>query len=187
MRVKKTVRSCKLCKPAYTTYRKKKKLHDLTVFLLHAFTAKKKLHDLQQKNFLHDLQQKKITRRDGFFVARIYSVKTNYTTYRKKKITRCDNFFLHVYTTKIQKLHDLTTKEELPILPKLPACRQCAHLWATSDSAPRSIAVGTPQAAWVMYPPCPIFPTRQILGVSVRPHHPPPGNTAEHSFWLSCG
>ena len=49
---KKTVTSCnfffccKSCKAAYTTYRKKK-LHDVTVFLLHAFTAKKKnLHDL---------------------------------------------------------------------------------------------------------------------------------------------
>ena len=25
-----------------------------------------------------------------------------------------------------------------------------AHLWATSDSAPRSEVVGTPEAAWVM-------------------------------------
>ena len=29
------------------------------------------------------------------------------------------------------------------------------------------------------------FPTRQILGPSVRPHHPPPGNTAEYFSWLS--
>ena len=33
---------CKSCKPAYTTYSEKKKLHDYTVFLLRAFTAKKK-------------------------------------------------------------------------------------------------------------------------------------------------
>ena len=29
-------------------------------------------------------------------------------------------------------------------------CSRLAHLWATSDSAPRSEAVGTPQAAGVM-------------------------------------
>ena len=29
-------------------------------------------------------------------------------------------------------------------------CSHLAHLWATSDSAPRSEAVGTPQAAGVM-------------------------------------
>ena len=46
---KKTVRWCNFfffavrsCKPAYTTYSEKKKLHDYTVFLLRAFTAKKK-------------------------------------------------------------------------------------------------------------------------------------------------
>ena len=30
-------------------------------------------------------------------------------------------------------------------------CSHLAHLWATSDSAPRSEAVGTPQTAGVMY------------------------------------
>ena len=59
---------CKSCKPAYTTYSKKKKIHILTVFLLHAFTAekknyttyskKKKLHDLTVFCYTH-LQQKK--------------------------------------------------------------------------------------------------------------------------------
>ena len=43
---------CKSCKPAYTTYSEKKKLHDYTVFLLRAFTAKKKLHELQHTPFL---------------------------------------------------------------------------------------------------------------------------------------
>ena len=81
---------------AYTTYSKKKKLHDLTVFLLHAFAAKKK----------------------------------NYTTYsRKKKITRPDGFLLHAFTA--EKKGGL------------------AHLWATSDSAPRSEAVGLPDTAGV--------------------------------------
>ena len=75
-----------------------KKMHDVMIFLLHAFTAKK-----------------------------------NDTTFRKNK-----------------KLPDLTAKKELPILLKMHACRQCAHLWATSDAAPRSEAVGTPQAAVVM-------------------------------------
>ena len=32
-------------------------------------------------------------------------------------------------------------------------CSHPAHLWATSDSAPRSEAVGTPQAAGVVLPP----------------------------------
>ena len=34
--------------------------------------------------------------------------------------------------------------------PNLGGCSQLAHLWATSDSAPRSEAVGTPQVAGVM-------------------------------------
>ena len=35
-------------------------------------------------------------------------------------------------------------------------CSHLAHLCATSDSPPRSEAVGTPQAVGVMYLPCPI-------------------------------
>ena len=35
-------------------------------------------------------------------------------------------------------------------------CSHLAHLWATSDFAPRSGAVGTPQAVGVIYPPCPL-------------------------------
>ena len=147
-RNKKTVRSCifffrcKSCKPAYTTYCKKTKITRPDGFFVTRIYSGKKNYTTYSK--------KKITRPDGFFVTRIYSEKQNYTTYRKKKITRCDDFFLQAFTTKIQKLHDLTTKEELPILLKMPACRQCAHLWATSDSAPRSEAVGTPEAAGVM-------------------------------------
>ena len=34
-------------------------------------------------------------------------------------------------------------------------CSHCAHLWATSDSAPCSEAVGSPQTARVIWPPCP--------------------------------
>ena len=90
-------------------YTAKKKLHDVTIFLLHAFTAKKKLHNLPQKN-----------------------------------ITRCDDFFLHTFAAKIKKLHDLTAKKELPILLKMHACRQCAHLWATSDFSP-ALGVGDPR------------------------------------------
>ena len=46
----------KSCKPAYTTYSKKKKLHDLTVFLLRTFTAKKKDYTTySKKKKLHDL------------------------------------------------------------------------------------------------------------------------------------
>ena len=37
----------------------KKKLHDLTVFLLRAFTTKKKITRLTAKKKLHDLPQKK--------------------------------------------------------------------------------------------------------------------------------
>ena len=82
-------------------------------------------------------------------VTRIYR-KNKLHDLPQKKITRCDNFFLHVFTAKIKKLHDLTAKKELPILLKMHACWQCAHLWATSDAAPCSEAVGTPQAAGVM-------------------------------------
>ena len=126
------------------------------------------------KPVTHIYRKEKITRRDDFFVTRIYREKKNYTTYRKKKIrhvtiffphlpqkkklrdlpqkkiTRCDDFFLRAFTTKAKKLQDLTTEKELPILLKMHACRQCAHLWATSDSAPCSEAVGTAQAAGVM-------------------------------------
>ena len=35
-------------------------------------------------------------------------------------------------------------------------CSHLAHLWATSDYAPRSEAVGTPQNAGLMLPPCPL-------------------------------
>ena len=35
-------------------------------------------------------------------------------------------------------------------------CSHLAHLWATSDYAPRFEAVGTPHAAGVMQPPCPL-------------------------------
>ena len=77
--------------------------------------------------------KKNFTRRDGFFVTRIYSGKKNYTTYRKnKKITRLDDFFVHAFTAKIKKLHDLTAKKQLPILLKMHACRRCAHLWPRS-------------------------------------------------------
>ena len=36
-------------------------------------------------------------------------------------------------------------------------CSPLAHLWGTFDCAPRSEAVGTPQVAGVMQPPCPLF------------------------------
>ena len=40
--------------------------------------------------------------------------------YRKnKKITRLDDFFVHAFTAKIKKLHDLTAKKQLPILLKM--------------------------------------------------------------------
>ena len=50
----------------------------------------------------------------------------------KKKITRRDDFFLHAFTAKIEKLHDLTAKKQLPILLNMHACRRCAHLWPRS-------------------------------------------------------
>ena len=131
-RNKKTVRSCNFFFAVsrvsrLTRLTAKKKLHDLTVFLLRAFTAKKKITRFTAKI-------KKITRPDGFFVTRIYSEKKkNYTTYRKnKKITRLDDFFVHAFTAKIKKLHDLTAKKQLPILLKMHACRRCAHLWPRS-------------------------------------------------------
>ena len=41
--------------------------------------------------------------------------------------------------------------------PKLQGlCSHGAHLWTTSDSAARSEAEGTPEAAGVMSPPCPL-------------------------------
>ena len=104
-RNKKTVRSCIFfffavsCVSRLTRLTaRKKKLHDLTVFLLRAFTTKKTLHDLPQK----------------------------------KRITRHDDFFVHAFTAKIRKLHDLTAKKQLPILLKMHACRRCAHLWPRS-------------------------------------------------------
>ena len=88
--------------------------------------CKKKLHDLPQK--------KKITQCDNFFLhALTAKIKKLHDLTAKKKITQCDNFFLHALTAKIKKLHDLTAKKQLPILLKMHACRQCAHLWDTSD------------------------------------------------------
>ena len=84
-RNKKTVWSCNFFFPAvtaYTTYSKKKKLHDLTVFLLRAFTAKKKNYTTYSKKkdyttirffcYAHLQRKKKITR--------LTAKKKNYTT-----------------------------------------------------------------------------------------------------------
>ena len=110
---------CKSCKPAYTIYRKKKELHDVTVFLLRAFTAKKKITRL---------------------------------TAKIKKITRLDDFFVHTFTAKIKKLHDLTAKKQLPILLKMHACRRCAHLWPRSGrSAYVARAMGPPKALSLLF------------------------------------
>ena len=68
----------KSCKPVYTTYSKKKKLPDLTVFLLRTFTAKK-------KNYTTYSKKKKITRPDGFFVTRVYSEKKKLHELQQKK------------------------------------------------------------------------------------------------------
>ena len=95
----------------------------------HAFTAKKKK--------LHGLPQKKKITSVTIFLLHAFTAKKNYT-YRNKRITRCDDCFLHTFTAKIKRLHDLTPKKELPILLKMHACRQCAHLWATSDHGGRS-------------------------------------------------
>ena len=117
----------------------------------HAFTAKKKVTRrddffvtcIYRKKKLHDLTPKKITRCDDFFVTRIYG-KKNLHDLPPKKITRCADFFLHTFTAKIKKLHDLTAKKELPNLLKMHACRQCAHLWATSDFLP-ALGIGDPR------------------------------------------
>ena len=53
-------------------------------------------------------------------------------------------FFLHAFTAKIKELHDLTAKKQLPILLKMHACRQCVHLWATSDFF-SALGVGDPR------------------------------------------
>ena len=139
------------------TYSKKKKLHDLTGFLLRAFTAKKKITRLTAK--------KKITRPDGFFVTRIYSAKKKlHDLQQKKKITRPDGFLLNAFTAEKKggrgDVATLPTCGPLLILPpalkrwgpprRQGLCSHLAHLWATSDSAPRSEAVGTPEAVGVM-------------------------------------
>ena len=68
----------KSCKPVIRIYRKKK-IHDVTIFLLHAFTAKKNLHALPQKN---------ITRCDDFFLhAFTAKIKKIAQPYRKETIT----------------------------------------------------------------------------------------------------
>ena len=78
---------CKSCKPAYTTYSKKNKItRPDGFFVTRIYSGKKKLHDLQQKKKLHDLTvlllhaftgekkitrltaKKKITRPDGFLL-----------------------------------------------------------------------------------------------------------------------
>ena len=66
----------------------------------------------------------------------------------QNKITRCDDFFLHAFTAKMKKIHDLTAKKQLPILLKMHACRQCAHLRVTSDFSP-ALGVGDPENAGV--------------------------------------
>ena len=99
------------------------------------------------RHFFVHAYRKKNTRRDDFFPYTHLPQNKNYTTYRKK-ITRSGDFFLHTVTAKVKKLHDLTAKKQLPILLKMHACRQCAHLWATSDFPP-CLALGTPENAGV--------------------------------------
>ena len=90
----------KLCKPITRIYRKKK-LHDVMIFWLHAFTAKTKLHDLPQKK-LHNVT---------IFLLHAFTAKKNYTSYRIKKITRCADFFLHTFTAKIKKYATLLQRK----------------------------------------------------------------------------
>ena len=70
------------------------------------------------------------------------------------------------------------------VVRKLTSATPCACVLVGGglDTVLASPRIIPPGGAWVA-----IFPTRQILGPSVRPHHPQPGNTAEHSFWPSCG
>ena len=94
---------------------------------------------------------KKITRLDGFFVhaftaKKITRLDALYTHLQPKNYTAC-NFFCYTHLLP-KNLHDLTGKKQIPILLKMHACRQCAHLWATSDFPPR-LALGTPENARV--------------------------------------
>ena len=128
----------------------KKKLHDLTVFLLHAFTAKKTNYTTYSK--------KKITRPNFFLLHAFTAGKKNTRLTPKKKITRPDGFLLHAFTAKKKGgrgyVATLPTCGPLLILPpalkrrgpprRQGLCSHVAHLWATSDSAACSEAVGTP-------------------------------------------
>ena len=144
--------------PSHTLLQKK--ITRLDDFFVHAFTAEKRITRLHNF-FVHAVTAKKITRCDDFFVTRIYCKKKLHNL-PQKKITRCDNFFLHAFTAKIKKLHDLTTKKQLPILLKMHACRQCVHLWATSDGSP-ALGVGGPRecSGDVALPPSSRRPRRQ--------------------------
>ena len=58
-------------------------------------------------------------------------------------------YLLHVFTA-TKNYTTLPQRKKLPILPKMHACSQCAHLLATADFVPRFEVLGTPQAAGVM-------------------------------------
>ena len=63
-------------KPVTHIYRKKK-LHNVTIFLLHAFTAEKKYTTYRKKK-LHNVT---------IFLLQAFTAKKKYTTYRKERIT----------------------------------------------------------------------------------------------------
>ena len=115
---------CKSCKPAYTTYSKKKKITPPDGFFVTRIYSEK-------KNYTTYSKKKKITRPDGFFVTRIYSEKKKlhdlqqkkklHDLQQKKKITRPDGFLLHTFTAEKKSVRGyvatLPTCGPLLILP----------------------------------------------------------------------
>ena len=73
---------CKSCKPPYTTYSKKKKItRPDGFFVTRIYSEKKKLHDLQPKKKIHDLTVfllHAFTAKKNNYTT--YSQKKNYTT-----------------------------------------------------------------------------------------------------------
>ena len=132
-----------------------KKFAQLDNFFLHVFAAKKKQKIHEVTIFLYTFAAKKLHDMTTFLTH----------VYRKKKLHDLTIFLSRVFGKEFYVATWPSCGPLLVLYPDLKLwepprrqglCSHPSHLWATSDSVPRCKAMGTPQAAGVMYPPSPL-------------------------------